>query len=327
MNLQALMFTRQDQKSLLEQWAMCEEDGLTTMQFCALLTEHGSSSEQKIGREGQQAAADGEAFSQVLGRWCSPMVVGAIDAGEQAGNRLLGIRVALSILQGGQNVMARLAKVTLFPLAMMCATGSMGLYISGEIIQTAQLKMGTGSQLHQTLDTVLPALAIAIALLLTLITIALPLWSGFGRSLADKLPLFSHYRLGVASGFLEVVGKLSETGLSLDESLSLVAPKATPYLRHHIHAMRTTLLRTSNLGSVMDTGLLMKTTQSKLHVLGESQRLTHLLLRAGEHHRDAVEKQLKRLETWLPKVILLIGIGLLLTLVGSVMNDLLTQIL
>ncbi|MFA0054247.1 MULTISPECIES: type II secretion system F family protein [Vibrio] len=326
MNLHAWLFTRQDQLNLLEQWAMCEEDGLTTMQFCQLLQQHGNSTEKKIGQEGLEAAAQGRDFSLVLARWCSPMVVGAIDAGERAGRRLLGIQVAIGTLQGGQNVMGRLAVVLALPFGILCAMGAMGLYISGEIIHTANLQFGLGVSLHDTLAATLPALALGCISLALLITVALPLWSGVGRQVADKVPLFSHYRLGVASGFLDTLGRLSETGLSLDEALAIISPKATPYLQHHIRRMRNTLLKTSNLGSVMDTGLLMNKTQTTLHVLGESQALTRLLMRASAHHREAVEKKMKRLEVWWPKIFLLIGIGLLLTLVSSVMGDLFTQI-
>ncbi|RJX68651.1 hypothetical protein DZ860_16795 [Vibrio sinensis] len=324
--IETLLFTRANQKELLEQWLQCEEDGLTVSQFCDLLIKHGDESTKKIGREGLEAPGKGLAFSDVLAKWCSPVVASTIASAESAGNRKVGIEAALNELSGGQNVIGRLFKIVTFPLFIVLGVGYLGVYVSGEILSAIRAPQGFAIDLRSFLQSFGGLTLVGLTLALLSMGVSMPRWSGRSRQWADNLPLYSHYRIGVAAGLLRTLCNLSSAGMNLNEALELSAKNGTPYLRGHINVMREKLLTENNLGKVLDSGLLLPRSQSNLEVLGESAQVIRLLERAALYHQAEVVKRLNRIDMILPKVILMLAIVMLAVLIGSSMMLLLNSV-
>ena len=324
--IETLLFTRSNQKDLLEQWLMCEEDGLTVSQFCDLLVKHGDDTTKKIGKEGLAAPGQGKSFSSVLAKWCDPVVASTIASAETAGNRKLGIEAALCELAGGQNIMARLAKVAAFPILTVLGVGYLGVYVSGEILSALRDTQGFAQDFRAFLQgSGLVSLA-SLGALLVLMGLSMPRWTGQKRQCVDNWPLYSHYRIGAAAGLLRTLSNLSTAGMNLNEALEVTSRNATPYVRSHIERMRAHLVKETNLGKVLNTGLLLPRSQSNLEVLGDSAHVSRLLSRAALYHQEQVTKRLNRIDAVLPKVILILAIVMLAVLIGTSMMQLLNSV-
>ena len=87
---------------------------------------------------------------------------------------------------------------------------------------------------------------------LVLITLALPRWKGFGRNLADRLPVFAIYRLHTGIYFLRSMAALMSVGISATEAIDRIRPSASPYVGHRIDIVRFHLLNGHDLGSALD---------------------------------------------------------------------------
>ncbi|RSD31737.1 type II secretion system F family protein [Vibrio pectenicida] len=325
--LETRWFGRHEQRALLEQWLLCLEDGLTIKEFCLLLAEHETGSAKKIGQEGLSAPGRGQTFTHVLSKWCDPVVVAAVDAAEQSGQLGLGVKSAIDELDGSQNIMGQLAYVTLVPFLILVGMSLLGAYVSGEILLAMPNATGFAVVLRDGVIQGGPWAASLTLLVLFTISLALPRWSGPMRARIDKWPLFYHYRLGVAAQTLRTLSNLSSAGMTLSVAMKLMNPHASQYMRWHLDRMHAQLSTQTNLGQVMDTGLLLPKSVSNLKVLGDNhQQFSRLLARTAKHHSDVATRKLSRLKQLLPKVIMVASVLMLGTLILTSMMQLLNSI-
>ncbi len=91
-----------------------------------------------------------------------------------------------------------------------------------------------------------------LALLVPVIAVAmLPRWSRYGRTLADRLPPLTLYRMQSGVSFLQSIASLMASGLSAAEAINRVRPFAAPYARHRIDLVHRHLLNGNDLGTSM----------------------------------------------------------------------------
>lgn len=326
MTFEQWLFTKKDQQALLEQWRTCVEFGMTTKDFCQKLASNGSEATKKIGQAGLSAPGKGLRFTDVLEGWLSPVVVSTLVIAERNGQLKEGLDIALRELNGGQGVMPQLFMILLWPFLTLIALGLLGVYISGEIIATADL---TGSMADQWRQWIQGPGFLSLALLITILTLsafAMPWWTGSLRRVVDGLWLFSHYRIAAAANALATLANLSRTGMNLVQAIEEISPRSSRYLNWHLNQMKTKLATQSNPGKALDTGLLLADVQTNLDVMGDIAPLPLLLEKSAAQHQQILTQSLTRMRLWLPKVILALAIVLLLSLVGSAMASLFASI-
>ncbi|WP_299143885.1 type II secretion system F family protein [uncultured Vibrio sp.] len=324
--LEQWLFDKKDQTALLEQWRTCVQYGMTTKDFCQKLASSGSGSAQKIGQAGLSAPGDGKRFTDVLDGWLSPVVVSTLAIAEQNGQLKNGLDIAIKELEGGQGVMKSLWLMMAFPLLTLLGLGVLGVYISGEIIITADLE---GSMASQVRDVVsgpgLIGLSVFIAVLV-IEALLMPIWTGPGRDVADKIWPFCDYRIAVAGNLLSTLGNLSQAGMSLNAAMGEVDAYSSRYLKSHLNKMQHQLETETNPGRALDTGLLLSDAQVNLNVMGDIAPLATLLEKGAEQHHRHLSKKMATLKLIVPKIILVLGILLLAILVGSAMASLFISI-
>ncbi|WP_419208218.1 hypothetical protein ACN08N_25670 (plasmid) [Photobacterium leiognathi subsp. mandapamensis] len=321
------MFTTADQIAFLEQWQSSDEYGLTTRQFCESLIENGTSATKQIGTAGIDAPARGQVFTDVLVGWLPELVIATITVADNAGDRQLGIQAAIRQLQGGQNIIGRLARVLAFPFVLSIGVGGLGLYVSNEVLKVMpNSTFGLGAQINQVVSAWGTLFAIACVTLLMLTAIALPRLSGAIRELLDHLPIFSLYKHATAGALMETVGNLLSCGMKLDDALLAVEQHSQPFMRSHVVKMRERNIGQDNLGEIFDTGLLIPFELSALKVLGEHVDYSVLLMKSAKAHQKVVERSIARMMAVLPQVGVLIAIILLGALIGTSVMQLLNAV-
>ncbi|AUI88954.1 hypothetical protein BS333_21475 (plasmid) [Vibrio azureus] len=325
-SFEKLLFDKKDQKALLEQWRTCAEYGMTTKDFCQKLANSQSSSVRKIGEAGLNAPGQGKTFTEVLEGWLSPVALSTLIIAEKNGQLRHGLDIALNELEGGQNVMMKLFAITAFPLLVFFGLGTLGVYISGEIIQTADLEGTMATTVRDFVSG--PGLVFFTTLMAlgAIISLVMPWWTGPARTMADNVWPFCDYRYGVAGNLLSTLGHLSEAGISLTGAIEEVRPHSNRYLRYHLEEVKTNLETESNPGRAFDTGLLLHDAQDNLNVVGDIAPLTTLLNKSAEQHKRHLQKKMATMSLIVPKVILLLAIALLISLVGSAMGALFISI-
>ncbi|MDN4735304.1 hypothetical protein QYZ42_24920 [Vibrio parahaemolyticus] len=69
---------------------------------------------------------------------------------------------------------------------------------------------------------------------------ALPNWKGSSRAVSNDWPLFSLYRVAVASTLLKTLANLTQCGMKLSDALVQAEIRNTPFAKAHIQTMRET---------------------------------------------------------------------------------------
>ncbi|GAM65475.1 hypothetical protein JCM19232_4975 [Vibrio ishigakensis] len=123
--------------------------------------------------------------------------------------------------------------------------------------------------------------------------------------------------MAVTATLFKTLSSLTKCGIKLNDALELVHEKNTPFLKWHIETMQSQSIGQSNLGRILDTGLVLPSELNALKILGERVDYYELLTKSSEHHSDYVTAQLKKMQEWLPKAGLIITIVLLGSLISS----------
>ncbi|MFA0887382.1 hypothetical protein NHG81_24750 [Vibrio parahaemolyticus] len=105
--------------------------------------------------------------------------------------------------------------------------------------------------------------------------------------------------------------------MKLSDALVQAEIRNTPFAKAHIQTMREQAIGQTNLGAILDTGLLLPNELSAMKVLGTRVSYTELLSESGQHHSEHVAKQLEKMQLWLPKAGLLVTILVLGSLIAS----------
>jgi type II secretory pathway component PulF len=86
---------------------------------------------------------------------------------------------------------------------------------------------------------------------ISLIIFLLPRWKKNGRKVADRMPIFSLYKMYTGIGFLISMSSLLQAGLSPTQAIEKVIPRANPYVKFRLDLVRRQLVNGNNLGRAL----------------------------------------------------------------------------
>ncbi|HHP0472739.1 TPA: hypothetical protein ACRZ6V_004636 [Vibrio harveyi] len=307
------LFTNKEQIAFLQQWIKADKYKLSTHDFCRALIENGDSTLKAIGQAGLEAPGQGKSFSDVLEGWLPPVVLATIKASEKAGKRYYGIMTAVDQLQGGENIIAQIVRIMAFPYILTVGFGFYGVYIADKMLITIDYAPGLGLTVRNIMTTYGPWVSVLVLFLMVIMAIALPNWSGSTRETTDSLPLFSLYRTAVAATILKTLANLNSCGMKLDDALEEIEQHNTPFVKYHIKKMRQQAIGQTNLGLILDTGLLLPYELSAMKILGSTVDYSLLLKEGAQSHSENTKQRIARLKAVLPKA----GIFAAILVLGS----------
>ena len=140
--------------------------------------------------------------------------------------------------------------------------------------------------------------AVLSAALPAALLVILPRWSGRGRSLADKLPVFALYRAHSGVAFLQSMGALMSGGLPAAEAIIRIRDGAEPYVQRRLDLIRKNLLNGCGLGSSMElagTGWPDPELALSLRVLSHSADFPSQILRMAKDWRREIQARTERM--------------------------------
>lgn len=127
--------------------------------------------------------------------------------------------------------------------------------------------------------------------------LSLKRWYGFGRSFADKLPLYSMYRAYTGVNFLVGMAALTNGGVKVVDAINNLLPRSTPYVRRRLLMTRHGLLSGKNLGQALyDTGMDWPDAGINLNlkVFAQTQDLGSAMQKIADNSLSNTEKKMDR---------------------------------
>ena len=203
---------------------------------------------------------NGLEFGKALRKWIPRedyMVIGAIEGSDRFAEHL----EALSASIGKQSDLRKTLLESLsYPFVLVLLAYGLVVYFNVEIAPALERllpreqwtglagNLGAAGNAATEYAAAVGAFAAAVP---PLIAFALPRWRKTGRSLADKLPVFSMYRLHTGIYFLKSLAALMSVGMSPTEAIDRIRASASPYVAYRLDLVRFHLLNGSDLGAAM----------------------------------------------------------------------------
>jgi type II secretory pathway component PulF len=92
---------------------------------------------------------------------------------------------------------------------------------------------------------------IAIVMLLVVIMITLPRWTGRVRRVCDHFPIYKLYRIYTGISFMLAISSLMRGGMAPINAVERIMPLATPYVREKLFSIRRGMLNGQDFGEAL----------------------------------------------------------------------------
>lgn len=205
----------------------------------------------------------GRTLDLALADFATSEEVMLIGGGQESGNISEGFNLAIRLLEARARIRQVLFESLSYP-CLLCVLSVILLFVISFVVVPEMALMsdpatwsGASRALYLLAAFVTSPTGIGVFLVLVLgflaMLISLPLWTGKLRRLADRLPLWSFYRLTTGTGWLFGVSTLMSAGKGLTQLLNsqIDSETTSPYLRERIWAVSEYCSRGRNLGEAM----------------------------------------------------------------------------
>ena len=212
-----------------------------------------------------QSLLSGETIGRALSRFASPEEVMLIDSGQTGGEAMLsaGFERAADLLEKKRRIKGMVAKEVAYPILLFC--GVIGFLFTVSTMLIPQMAMlsdpekwtGTAWLLYKLSSFITSWYGAATALLLAcvvlLVCFSFKRWSGPGRTIADRFPPWSVYRVLVGVSWLYATAILLQTRVKLVVILqrTLENPDTSPYLRSRLRPVYQFTLQHLHAGPIL----------------------------------------------------------------------------
>lgn len=217
----------------------------------------------------------------------------------------------------------------IYPMSLISAVYGISFYFGSEVVPKIEGLLPTEKWagpakfllfLKDFADGIAIPAAVILVLFMTLIIALLPRWAGYGRPVADRLPVFSLYRMYTGVSFLISISSLVQGGLSVLNAVERVRPLATPYVRFRLNRVRTGMLNGLNFGAALHasgTGWPDPKMNLSIKVFAETHDLSAQLHRISEDWMERGRERIERSIGLIRTAVLLVAFGVVLGLVGG----------
>jgi len=206
----------------------------------------------------------GQSLGGALRFWAPVEEVLLVSAGER--QRIeTGLDEAANIIVAKHAMLKAMRNALAYPIflvvmlfVLIITTGKVVLPRIISFLDLSQARGETAvlTTMHQIVDSwMFAAFMILLAVLILVICISLPRWTGPLRVIADRFPPWSFYRLLVGGGWLLSLASLIKTGVITSEALEemrRVAMHTNPYLYERLDGFIRAIGQGLNLGEALD---------------------------------------------------------------------------
>lgn len=261
----AIFFFKNDTKARTRLWRRLGKqltDGIpivTAMEEMAALRKPGEAMGMAL-TEWSAVMKNGKKFSDAVRDWVTTEEVMLMMAGEQSGALPESMKSVVSVTKAKRGVQSAVVGGLAYPtFLMIIAFGVMFLFNFKIIPAFARAANGRSwSGMAKTMVDVsaftqvwLPWIALLLVIAIGVVISSMPIWSGSGRTVADRYPPYSIYRVMQGSTFLIALSSLIQAGVRIDEALEQLADNSSPWARTRINAALRELRAGRNIGEAL----------------------------------------------------------------------------
>jgi len=208
----------------------------------------------------QEAMENGERFGPAIRRWVPADDAMVIEASESSDDFAQQLKDYIVTMTKRRKIRGTITGGLIYPIMMFCMIYGLlvyfGMSVVPEVGKLLEPEKWTGPAAflaflaefarHYAVPT-----ALAIIATLTLVAVLLPRWAEKGRKFADRLPIFSMYRMYTGISFLLGVSALMRGGLTAVEAVQRTRFAANNYVRTRINLIIGQMMNGDTFGAAL----------------------------------------------------------------------------
>jgi len=322
-------FGTKSQLAFLEDLYTLINDGIPANRAVEMMSQATTGITREVALTLTKKIAEGQPLAEGMREWFSVNVVEIIRVGESGGALAQTMKSAINTLaQQGVAYGAFVGALT-YPLFVIVAACFLMVFINNKVfVQFKLIKPisewpSTGqnfvmiANLIQYWWWIIIVMFIAIVVGLRFIMVN---YIGEYRPKLDRIPPFTFFRSLTAARLLETLGLLVVNGVVFKSAIKVMQYQAKPYMLSHLEKMEQQLsMGKTNIGDVLDTGLIADSDLMRLRVMAEVKGFEHGLVRMGVRGSEQTTATLKTVSKIVGGLLLMVGFGLILVMVSGIM--------
>lgn len=203
---------------------------------------------------------NGGMLAEAMSWWAPHSEQMIVMAGEQSGRLEASLVNVCTVVQYSRRIRTTIVGGLTYPTVIFAMTVGY-VYLFGKLviprfatIVSPERWHGVARSLYELSRFVQGGMlycTVVFVLLLAALFYSMPRWSGNTRTVLDRYPPYSIYRLIVGCGFLVAFSSLQAAGFTVEKSLTRLATDARPWLRQRIDDMVFGVKSGLNVGEAM----------------------------------------------------------------------------
>lgn len=248
---------------------------------------------------------DGHSMAKALKPWVPADDVMVFEAIENSDDFVGYLREYMVMLEKKRAIVGTIVGGMIYPIILIGAVMGIITYFGNSLVPIIDgilpMEKWQGVALvlvfmnafaqHYLIPTIITILVVA-----AVITFSLPRWAGRGRAFADRLPIYSTYRMYTGISFLMSMSSLIQGGMSPSRAIDLLRTDATPYVAYRLKKVRNQMLNGNNFGAALHragTGWPDRKMNLNIKIFAETQDLSAQLSKLSLSWIDEAQKNIK----------------------------------
>lgn len=246
---------------------------------------------------------DGSSLAEAFSAWLPTDDLMIIEAVQDSTYFSKGLLDYLVINEKKRKIKRTIIAGSIMPLIMISLTIGMAYYFGAVVVPMIEESMPSENWRGMALflkgfgffaqNMAIP-IVLVVAAVVGVIVSLLPKWAGAGRTVADRFPIFSTYKVYTGISFLVALSSLTSSGVDVEDSLLKLKKRSNPYVRHRIDLIYANKMNGDNLGAAMHrsgTDWPDRTMNLSIKIFAETRDISSQLSRLATSWVD--ESQLK----------------------------------
>lgn len=299
-------------------WKVASEEGRKPKEATALIL-----------RDILDGMRNGLTFGDAMRRWVPAEDAMILEATESSDDFPGYLERYCGVIQKRRQILGTIIGGLISPASQIIALYGIAFYFGSEVVPKIEgllpredwsgpavflLMIGTFAD-----ELAIPVLVVFLSLI-GLVLFLLPRWAGRGRPVADRLPIFSLYRMYTGISFLISVSSLVQGGLSVLNAVERVRPLSSPYVRFRLNVVRNGMLNGLNLGAALHasgSGWPDPRMNLSIKVFADTHDLSAQLHRISEDWMTRGQARIERSIGLIRGLVLFLVFGVMMGIVGG----------
>ncbi|WP_235424032.1 type II secretion system F family protein [Citrobacter koseri] len=240
-------------------------------------------------------AGHGGTLETTLAQWIPEQEAALISAGYQTGKIAESLRNAITLIAGKQRITSTVVGACIYPIMLLSVAITM-LNIIAQRLVPELAKISPPENWHGPVAFLANAalfirhygitLAVSILVLLVLMFVSLPRWTGRWRCYADALPPWSVYRTLQGTVFLLNIASLLKANISTLNAVNLLNRFSSPWMQERLEATASQIAQGEHLGKALKN--------TELNFPSKDCVIQLYVLTDSSGYEDIVERYAKR---------------------------------